>query len=269
MPTIFYWIYGKGPTVFLLHGGPGVPGYVAPLGREVSGKFCVIEPFQRESGQVPLTVEQHVEDLHQLITELCPEHPPAIIGHSWGAMLALAYAAAYPDTVNSLALVGCGTFDIKARARMKEICDERMSEDLRQRLESLSQDYPDADARIKAMGDLLTPLYAFDHIDEEDTTEKIDGKGHEETWNDMLRLQEEGIYPSAFEVIKAPVIMLHGAYDPHPGKMIRDSLKPFIPQLEYREWEECGHYPWLERAIWDEFIATLKKWLSLQFTEGY
>jgi len=29
--------------------------------------------------------------------------------------------------------------------------------------------------------------------------------------------------------------MLHGAYDPHPGRMIRDTLARVMPQLEYRE----------------------------------
>jgi hypothetical protein len=43
--------------------------------------------------------------------------------------------------------------------------------------------------------------------------------------------------------------------------MIRDSLTPYLPQLEYHEWARCGHYPWLERAAGKEFLATLRHWL--------
>jgi pimeloyl-ACP methyl ester carboxylesterase len=78
----------------------------------------------------------------------------------------------------------------------------------------------------------------------------------------MLRLQAEGVYPRSFAAIESPVLMLHGADDPHPGAMIRDSLTPYLPQLEYRELERCGHYPWLERAAHDEFFATLREWLG-------
>jgi hypothetical protein len=47
----------------------------------------------------------------------------------------------------------------------------------------------------------------------------------------MLRLQEEGAYPTAFAAIDASVLMLHGAIDLHPGRMIRASLEPYLPQV--------------------------------------
>jgi pimeloyl-ACP methyl ester carboxylesterase len=78
----------------------------------------------------------------------------------------------------------------------------------------------------------------------------------------MVRLQNEGVYPAAFASIKSPVLMLHGAEDPYPGQMIRASLVRYIPQLEYREWNRCGHYPWLEKAARDEFFSVLRNWLA-------
>ena len=35
-----------------------------------------------------------------------------------------------------------------------------------------------------------------------------------------------------------------------------------MPALEYHEWQDCGHYPWLERAVGDEFYAILEAWLD-------
>ena len=89
-----------------------------------------------------------------------------------------------------------------------------------------------------------------------------------ETWQNMLRQQEEGVYPAAFAAFHEPVIMLHGDYDSHPGQMIQASLQPHLPQLEYREWKRCGHYPWLEKAVHAEFFVVLHEWLARQFTKG-
>ena len=93
-----------------------------------------------------------------------------------------------------------------ARGRLRATLNERMEGDLRRRLETLEQEIPDADARLR---------------------------------------------------------MLHGSSDPHPGGMIRDSLAPHLARFEYVEWGRCGHYPWAERAVREEFLAMLRKWLSL------
>jgi len=82
-----------------------------------------------------------------------------------------------------------------------------------------------------------------------------------------LRQQREGVYPAAFAAIDVPVLMLHGTADPHPGPMIRASLTPYLPQLEYREWERCGHYPWLERAARGPFFEFLRQWLARRWAD--
>ena len=57
-----------GPTVIVLHGGPGASGYLAPVTRSLASSFRVLEPFQRGSGGEPLTVARHVADLHEVVT---------------------------------------------------------------------------------------------------------------------------------------------------------------------------------------------------------
>lgn len=252
--------YGTGgPFVVLLHGGPGAPGHIARVARGLEDSFRVLEPFQRRSGGAPLTVARHVADLHELVAPLAR---PALVGSSWGAMLALAYAAAHPESAGPLVLVGSGTFDLASRARFRASVDERMDDALRGRMKALEREIPDADARLSAIGDLLTAVYGFDPVPGDAGFEACDARGHEETWADMLRLQAEGAYPAAFSAIESPVLMLHGAFDPHPGAMIRASLLPHVRQLEYVEWERCGHYPWLERHAREPFFATLREWLA-------
>ena len=222
-----------------------------------------MEPWQRGSGGEPLTVARHVEDLYELVRSTGDQTRPALVGWSWGAMLALAYAATHPDSAGAIALIGCGTFDKVARARMRAVLHDRTDDALRQRLEELPRKFPDPGEQVMRAHELSERLYSYDPSASvpEESGEPFDMQAHTETWHDMLRLQEEGIYPAAFSAITSPVIMLHGAYDPHPGLLIRSSLAPYLPQLEYREWERCGHCPWTEKSVRDEFFGVLKKWL--------
>ena len=262
--------YGtSGPMVIVLHGGPAAVGEAAPIARGLGDSFRVLEPWQRGSGTEPLSVARHVADLHEVVKTRCDEARPALVGHSWGAMLALAYAAEHPDSAGALVLIGCGTFDPVARARMREILDERIDDQLRRRLERLPEEYSDPSERLRKRYELIKPLYSYAPVtsNQEELAEPFDMRAHEETWGDMVRLQDEGVYPAAFAAIKEPILMLHGGFDPHPGQMIRASLEPYLPQLEFREWERCGHSPWLERAVRDEFFAVLRKWLTRHMTE--
>jgi pimeloyl-ACP methyl ester carboxylesterase len=112
------------------------------------------------------------------------------------------------------------------------------------------------------LGRLILPAYSYDLALDRLEFESCDARAYQETWTDMLKLQEAGVYPQAFDAIDAPVIMLHGAADPHPGRMIRAKLQPHLSQLQYHEWERCGHYPWLEKAARREFFALLHDWLA-------
>jgi pimeloyl-ACP methyl ester carboxylesterase len=266
LETRFYG--ASGPHVVVLHGGPGAPGYMAPVARELSHRFRVIEPFQRGGDYERLTVARHVADLHELIETFCGDQRPALVGHSWGAMLALAYAAAHPGCAACLALIGCGTVDSAARDRLRVIRNQRMGEDLIRRVERLDERTSDPDERLRKMGRMMQRADSYDLIPGTDETIRYDARAFEQSWADMLRLQETGIFPAAFEEIHSPVIMLHGTFDPHPGKMIRASLQPYLPQLEYREWDRCGHYPWLEKAVQKEFYAALLEWLSRNTTQA-
>ena len=257
--------YGSlGPVVFVLHGGPAAVGEAAPIARELAHLFQVIEPFQRGSGPEPLTVARHVEDLDELVRKPVGPGKPSLVGESWGAMLALAYAAAHPDAAASLVLIGCGTFDKASRARMNETIKARTASKPPQGLEHQLQNNHDAADRILFRPQQRKKVYDYDpelFHQEMKQVEPFDMQAHTETWNDMLDQQEKGVYPAAFSAIKSPILMLHGAYDPHPGSMIYHSLKPFLPQIEYHELAQCGHSPWKERQARRAFFKILSEWL--------
>ena len=255
--------YGEhGADVLVLHGGPGAPGYMVPVARRLADHFRVIEPFQRRSNTTePLTVQRHVSDLHEVIAAYCKDGRPVLVGHSWGAMLALAYAAVHPDSASAIVLIGCGTFDEASRRQMEAVRQQRTDAEMQARFQQLAEEYPDADIRLGAMGRLMQEIDSVDLVSLGNKVMPCDAKGHGETWADMLRLQAEGVYPATFSKINVPVLMLHGNDDPHPGEMIRDQLTTVLPQLEYQSWPRCGHYPWLERAAAADFYSVLTNWL--------
>jgi len=233
---------------------------MAPVARGLADLYRVIEPFQRGCGSERLTVAQHVADLHEVITVCAEGCRPALLGASWGAMLALAYAAAHPSSTGPLVLVGCGTFDPVTRAAMESTIAERMNDDMCARLKHADQ--LDPNARLKASVEATALIYSYDPLTFPHEDDEVDARAHEETWDDMLRLQTEGIYPAAFAAIKVPVLMVHGTFDPHPGRLTMETLRPYLPQLEYCELERCGHYPWIERATADAFFSLVREWLG-------
>ncbi|MEM8976958.1 MAG: alpha/beta hydrolase [Pseudomonadota bacterium] len=255
-----------GPPVIVNHGGPAAVGDVAPVARELSAAFCTFEPWQRGSGSEPLTVASHVADLRELVREVTASSDlqPALVGHSWGGMLALCFAAAHPTECGPVALIGCGTFDTAARRSLEEVRDRRLDASQRETLVQINR-LADPVKRMMQRHHLQRQVYDYcpaEPYPEKEEFEPFDLKAHNETWADMTRLIEDRTYPRAFDAILTPVAMFHGNFDPHPGKLIRDSLLPHIPGLEYREFKNCGHSPWIEKYARAHFFLSLSQWLG-------
>jgi pimeloyl-ACP methyl ester carboxylesterase len=164
-----------------------------------------------------------------------------------------------------LILIGCGTFSMAARAEFEARLDARLTPADRAEIAYLRQTETDADRRLAALGRLMTRVYGHDIEDVSDDGVAIDAVAYEQTWADMMRLQRDGTYPAAFAAIGAQVVMLHGDADPHPGRLIAEDLRRYIPHLEYRELSKCGHSPWLERQAKRAFFEMLGAWLSARF----
>ena len=130
-------VSGTGPPVVCLHGGPGLWDYLAPLAALLDDTFTVVRFDQRGCGRStghdgPFTIEQAVDDLDQVRAALGFSRW-AVAGHSWGAELALRYAARHQDRTTAVAYiagVGAGTGGPPPCRRPRHLpCDD----DLRQR----------------------------------------------------------------------------------------------------------------------------------------
>lgn len=114
---IWYRVAGKGrpgdPPLVFLHGGPGYNShsFAALAGPRLESSLRVIYYDQRGAGRSerPWTgrydLDTLVEDVETLRRAL-GARAIALLGHSFGGLLALEYAARYPDRVSRLVLAG-------------------------------------------------------------------------------------------------------------------------------------------------------------------
>ena len=88
------------PPVVLVHGGPGLWDYLEPIARMIEDLTVVHRFDQRGCGGSDPSDEQTMRRLQDDLDELRQHwgsEQVVVIGHSFGATLALTYAAAYPE----------------------------------------------------------------------------------------------------------------------------------------------------------------------------
>ena len=97
-------LHGKAPyKTVLIHGGPGAIGSLKTCSEELSRltERGVVEALQSQ-----YSIAELIEELYLQIIEYCQEKP-TLIGHSWGAWLAVLFAEKYPKLCKNIILVGC------------------------------------------------------------------------------------------------------------------------------------------------------------------
>ncbi len=102
------------PPVIVVHGGPGGDSkYLYPT-EGLSRNHRVIFYDQRGTGLSPrvnkesLTLESSLDDLHSIVSHYGGGGQVKLIGHSWGAMLVVAYLGKHPDKVSHAVVVEPG-----------------------------------------------------------------------------------------------------------------------------------------------------------------
>jgi lipase len=100
------------PSVLLLHGVSGHGRRLQTLvqhdASQLSTRHC-ISPDLRGHGQstwaAPWGLEQNLLDIEELVAALAPNAVIDVVGHSWGGLLALHFAARHPELVRRLVLL--------------------------------------------------------------------------------------------------------------------------------------------------------------------
>jgi proline iminopeptidase len=142
---IYYKTLGQGAPLVIVHGGPGASHdyflpYLLPLAR--TNRLVFID--ERGSGRSEkledpkgYTVENMVEDVEAVRTEL-GLGPITLLGHSFGGVLAQAYALKYQTNLTHLIL--CSTFH--STTALNKVFDDmkaKMPPDVRARIDKMEK----------------------------------------------------------------------------------------------------------------------------------
>lgn len=154
------------PVTFVLHGGPGVDhtGYKPALSALTQHTQLVYVDHrgQGRSARGPAdtyTLDNNVEDLEALRDYLGLERI-SVLGASYGGMVAMSYAVAYPDRVSNLiALVTAPDYRFIHRA--EEILKERGSKEQRRAAKALWQGAFECEEQLQDFFFTLGPLYSL------------------------------------------------------------------------------------------------------------
>lgn len=251
-------IYGEPPfRTVVLHGGPGAPGYMAPVARELSLKWGVLEPLQTAS-----SVDGQIQELKEILQDNA-DLPVCLIGSSWGAWLGFVFSARFSDYVKKLILVGSGAFDEKYAAGIMDKRLSRLSEEERGEAYFLMDalvdpEVPDKDELMARFGKLCTKADAFDPLTLETEEIEVQYDIYNPVWNGAWELRRSGALLKLGERIRCPVVAIHGEWDSHSADGVRKPLSKVLKNFRFILLEKCGHYPWIEKHAKDEFFKILK-----------
>ena len=260
--------FGQGIPIILLAGGPGLnANYMNDLWDTLSLDFrCIIldqrgtaKSFVPTIDSVSMSMENYINDLEALRKHLGIEKL-TLIGHSWGGMLAMEYAANKPDNIEKIILLGPGGPTIKFASYFTDNITVRLHpEDIRERDQLRNQNKRGLRA--------IWPGYFFDRTKALQSKAKIDFENLQGPI-EINRFTSSNYFSDAInrtkllKNFKGEVYIIQGRQDPI-GESTVYEIKELLPQTQINFIEKCGHFPWLENESQvNEFYVLLKKYLE-------
>ena len=243
---------GQGPALLFLHGGPGLSDYGDMLGPEVVG-WRMVHYQQRglapSALDGPFTVEQHVADAVAVL-EARSVGRVTVLGHSWGAHLAMQLALAHPERTAGLVLVdGPGVTGDGGLADMGGALAARLLPGAAERLEQAAArmaDHGPADADVTEQTALLWPGYFADPraAPPWPPSMRVSAAAYAGTMASVFDHLAAG-FAESVAAINVPVIFVLGAQSPMPVSQ-GEQAAARIPSARVRVIPAAGHLPWLE-----------------------
>jgi len=255
------------PPVVFLHGGPGQGSehFDALAGPVMERQLRMVYYDQRGSGLSERPVNRDyaiatlVDDIEALRQELGTPKL-ALIGHSFGAVLALEYAAKYPTNVSHVIIVaGLWDTSVQCPLRLERFAALRPDVYARARNDTISSDGSrrnDCDIELRARNGLGDDRRRFDLqtvFTDSSMATRLDSVNTARHvvygWEINRAVMEAGMNRyrfTRFDAVTAPVLVIAGKLD---GAVIPEGLRPLaekLPHARYVEFEKSGHFVYLD-----------------------
>jgi len=268
----------SGPTpVVICHGGPGAAhDYTEPIA-ELSrfGRGCVLydQIGCGQSTHLPdapadfWTVQLFKDELVDLTREVGIADRYAVVGQSWGGMLAMEHALDHPSGLRAIVVADSPAsipLWVSEANRLREDLPADVQATLTQHEADGTTDTPEYEQAVRVFYDrhlcrVPWPDYvqrSFDQMDEDPTVyHTMNGPsefhciGSLKTWDITDRLHE----------ISTPTLLVSGRYDeatPH----IVEQIHSRIPDARWQLFEESSHMPHVEEP--EAFLETVEGFLK-------
>lgn len=269
---------GAGTPILCLHGGPGdTHHYMRRMIQPLCDQFQFINYDQRGTGgsvlevkdESTLYVERFFDDILR-IKDAYDLGKLTLLGHSWGAILALLFNANYPEHVKALGLISMGPINpdnekIYAQRLMSVFSEAEKIEwqRLRQnRKTALAQEdmqaVLDLDKRLMALrvkSWVFIPDKRQAFLDEYFQDPPPDREVNKHVWASA----QNALKDMQVDHIKTPVWICYGERDCAPIYQAEE-LDAVLPKVEIDFIPNCGHIPWLDQP--DPFLIGCNRFYS-------
>ncbi|HEY0866717.1 MAG TPA: alpha/beta fold hydrolase [Fimbriimonas sp.] len=253
---------GRGPEAFVLHGGPDFDhSYLVPGMDLLADEFRLSYYDQRGRGRSTgaaesVSLASEVEDLDAIRRHFGLDRLD-LLGHSWGAILALEYALRHPDRVSRLILMNPAPVTSGDMARTRELRSSRLA-DQRRELDAISQS-PAFAAGDPAVVSRYYKRVFVAGLKNPDHLRRLDWEFTHFTPSGLRRARaiEERLFAETFSRhdfdmsgrltgIRAPALVVHGDHDFVPVDCAR-RIAAAIPGARIVVLPECGHFAFVEQ----------------------
>lgn len=255
---------GRGTPIVVLHGGPDFDHqYLLPELDRLADKFRVITYAQRGRGASSagtraedVALASEITDLDALRAQFGLESV-ALLGHSWGGVLAMEYAIRHPQRVSRLILMNSGPASRadyerlrQARARTAAVELKRMAEIAASPRYQSGELAADADYYRFHFGatarnpDQLERLLKRLRMNFTPETillaRQIEDRLMSQTWS----RPDYDLLP-ALRALRVPALVIHGEHDLIPEECARH-IADAIPGARFVLLPGCGHFSLME-----------------------
>jgi proline iminopeptidase len=275
---LYFREVGAGRPLVILHGGPDFNhNYLVPDLDRLSSSFRLIYYDQRGRGRSSpgvspqaVDIESEVDDLDRL-RQYFDLGRIALLGHSWGGLLAMEYATRHSNHVSHLILMNTAPASHTDLVRFREHRQVADATSLTKMQKiSNTREYVDGDIEADAeyyRAHFSRALRSSDHLDivvrrlrshftPEDIIKAraIEDRLYEQTW-----LSREYDLLARLRKLNTPTLIIHGDHDFIPLECAQN-VADAVPGSRLVVLSECGHFAYLERP--DEVLNAATQFLS-------
>jgi proline iminopeptidase len=264
---------GEGAPLLCCHGGPGLWDMFGDFGGLLGDLATVHRWDQRGCGRSerrgPYSLATSVADLDAVRRGLGLDRV-VLLGHSWGAQLALRYALDHPARVTGLVYLSGVGLGWAWRPDFERASRERLGT-RRARLDELRRPRDEHERTDAEEREAAVLQWSVEFVDPSRATELAErmatpwfpiNQECNQTINDELKLSwREPELEAACRKLQVPTLILDGVEDVRPRWAV-DSLERALPHVTRVRIDGAGHLPWMEapdsfRAAIREFVAGL------------